>query len=145
MQASRHAHDSRSAVRLALSAGGLVLRRIPGIGHSAALVSEWDTAVLAFVWRDHSKLPVFGDNGYPVTGEIDRGGRFWCRRRPRAPAAALCVDAARYCEQEHGRDDKWNSMVHGLINDFTCAVAPGQSIGRPLESQHLHSVLAGTA
>src|SRR6267142_75027 len=112
MQASRHAHDSRSAVRLALIAGGLVLRRIPGIGHSAALGSEWDTAVLAFVWRDHSKLPVFGDNGYPVTGEIDRGGRFWCRRRPRAPAAALCVDAARYCERSEEHTSELQSHVN---------------------------------
>ena len=62
-----------------------VFRRIPRVGHPAALGVERHAGVVALGRRHHPKAPVFGDHRHPVAGQIDRRRRLARRRRTAAP------------------------------------------------------------
>ena len=88
LQARGHPHDAGGAVRPALLAGGFVSRRIPCLPDLAAFGVQRHGVEHALLRRDHPVLPVFGDHGHPVAGEIERGGRTRrrrARRRARPP------------------------------------------------------------
>src|SRR4030095_13593918 len=72
VDSSGYPHDGCCAIGSALLTAGLVLGRIPAIGHLAACWSEWHTVVVALWRRDHPETPVFSDNGGPVPGKVDR-------------------------------------------------------------------------
>ena len=76
MDAARHTHNSGRTVRAALFAGRLVFRGIPGVGDLLAFGVDGDAGVIALRRSHHAVAPVFGYDGNPVSGEVDRSGGF---------------------------------------------------------------------
>ena len=92
VQPAGNAHERRRAVRPALLAGSLVLRRIPGVRDLLCVDGDRNAQVVALWRRHHAPAPVLRDDRHPVAGEIDRRGGF--RRRRRRRVAALGADAS---------------------------------------------------
>ena len=88
VDACRNSHDGRGAVALALVAFGFVFGRIPGLGCSPCSGSDRNAGNISLVRNLHSPAPVFGDQRFPITGQI-HCRRGLCRRRwsGRLPAA----------------------------------------------------------
>ena len=72
VHAPGHPHDVADPVRFARQAARLVLGQVPCVGDASALVVDRHAGVIALGRRQHSPAPVFGDERYPVTGDIDR-------------------------------------------------------------------------
>src|SRR5438876_1845844 len=86
MKAPRKPHDVWGAVSPALFAGRFVFGGIKSISNPAAFRIQGQGFVDPFPRNDHTKLPVFRDDRYPVTGQIDCGALSWCCGRPTAPS-----------------------------------------------------------
>src|ERR1051326_1588047 len=96
MQTARHAHNRSRAVGFALVAGGFIFRRIPAVRDPPSFGGEGHRGVVALGRRDHPELPVFTDDRYPVTGQIDCCGGFGrhgglCAALAAAAAALLSI------------------------------------------------------
>jgi hypothetical protein len=77
-----------------LLAGGFVARRIPRVANAPPFGVEHQRFVDTLLRRHHPELPVFGDHGHPVAGQVHGGcgARRW--RRPTA-ATPLRLHASR--------------------------------------------------
>src|SRR5947208_8374406 len=98
--ASRLPHNTDGTITLALLAGRFVLRRIPGIGDTAALRVDGDAVEVTFARSHHAGGPVFGDHRNPSPCEIDgraRSSRGW---RLRGALTSLSAHANRRRNQE---------------------------------------------
>ncbi len=109
MQVGRLSHDAGRAISLALIAFGFIFGGIPFQGSLSALGLVGDVSVfggidaeadrasaarnhngsgradaeVAFRGGEHAQVPILGDDGGPVAGQIDRGHRLGGRRRRR--------------------------------------------------------------
>src|SRR5438132_4057272 len=99
MQTSGQSHDIGGAISAALLAGRFILGRIERIADAASFSIQGQGFVNTFFRRDHSKLPVFGDHGYPVAGEVDR------RAPPRVGRSA--TTAAPALSEQNTRKQKY--------------------------------------
>src|SRR5207253_1801119 len=71
----RHLQECGSTIRLACVTARLIFSWIPGVGDSTAFGVERNLSVIAFVRHEHAVSPLFGDDGYPISGVIVRGNR----------------------------------------------------------------------
>ena len=123
MQVRRQPHDSGRAVGFTCIAFGLVLRRIPfqgglsarGVEGNVALESRVGsdadrTAVgvhncarragteVAFGRSEHARVPVLGNDGGPVSRQVDRSTRLRCGGWTATGTAFLCVQRGRHAD-----------------------------------------------
>ena len=108
MEAVRLPHNSTGAVRLTLVALRFVFCEIPGFARASAFCVVRNVSAAAgrktfnvcartevtFGWREHSNVPVFGNHGNPVAGNIERSGLLRCLWRCGAAAPALRMNVA---------------------------------------------------
>src|SRR5215471_2672160 len=74
MQAARHSEDIGGAVTLACVSACLIFRRIPRVCDFTPFGVQRNFYVIAFIRNDHPETPLFGNNRYPISCEIERCG-----------------------------------------------------------------------